>query len=237
LRAISTNDIFITNNDNRYWMVTGFSLVMYSRLHLVMVPKNYIFYMKCFIIWNVIFSHFPTTVLTFGSFLVKSPEFINGYGYMEKIQMTFFCLQEMLLGALYLNYTRKLRFNKKVTALVRQTLYVNVGVLVLDFAMLIIEYLDFYRYQIMLKVVVYSVKLKMEFFILNILTKSLQKNATATMETPKGVNSGLDHFSTRMGHQEISPAVPSEVATSRRVDVEVDAEDPQSQSDSQNQTK
>jgi hypothetical protein len=209
-----------------YGMVTGFSLVMFSRLHLVMVPKQYIFYMKCFIIYNVIFSHFPTTILTFGSSL-NGGDWTVSYGYMEKIQMTFFCIQEVILSSLYLNYTRKLKFSRKVTALVRQTLYVNIFVLILDLSMLVIEYKDLYDYQIMLKVVVYSIKLKLEFFILNILTKSLQETSTATNEGTKGVISTRgDQLSSRVGNKEIQPANPSE-ASPRREDTY------QSQSDSQ----
>ena len=215
-----------------YGMVTGFALVMYSRLYLVMVPKQYIQYVKYFIIYNIIFSHFPTTVLTFGANIYPLDEqWVFGYAVMEKIQMTFFCIQEVILGALYLNYTRKLRFNKKVTALVRQTLYINVIVLCLDISMLICEYANLYHYQIMLKVVVYSVKLKLEFFILNILSKSLRQdnNGTATYDSPK-VLSGASTAGGRAG-KEIAPAAfGSEIPESSRVDIEVV---PESRSESQ----
>jgi hypothetical protein len=193
-----------------YMMVTGFSLVMYSRLHLVSVPKQYIQMIKYFIIYNVIFSHFPTTVLTFGSFLVGSPQFVQAYSIMEKLQMTMFCIQEMTLGTLYLIYTRKLRFNKKENYLVRQTLYINCVVLMLDFAMLIIQYIDLYNYQIMLKVVVYAVKLKLEFFILNLLSRFLQKNRM-TSDGGRGNYAMSDHTSAKHGGKEIAPAALSDV--------------------------
>jgi len=197
-----------------YAMVTGFSLVMYSRLHLVSVPKNYIRYVKYMIIFNVICSHFPTTVLTFGTFVVATPSWAYAYAQMEKLQMTLFCIQEVTLGTLYLVYTRRLRLNKKVTHLVRQTLYINAAVLMLDVTMLIIQYIDLYNYQIMLKVVVYAIKLKLEFFILNLLSKFLQKNMS-TAESPKsplGSGNGLDHMSVRgHGTKEIMPAVGSDM--------------------------
>ena len=50
-----------------YGMVTGFALVLLSRLHLIGVPRQYITYCKYMICYNIVFSHFPTTVLTFGS--------------------------------------------------------------------------------------------------------------------------------------------------------------------------
>jgi uncharacterized membrane protein len=199
-----------------YGMVTGFALVMYSRLYIVNVPKKYIQMMKYFIIYNVIFSHFPTTVLTFGANVVKTEEWVNGYAAMEKLQMTMFCIQEVLLGAMYLHYTRNMRLNKKITALVRQTLYINIAVLCLDFSMLFIEYIGLYDYQIMLKVVVYSIKLKMEFLILNILVRSLRQNA-GTNDTSKGApfSSGVaDHLSARAG-KEVAPALFLETQDSK----------------------
>jgi len=186
-----------------YGMVTGFALVMWSRLHLVSVPKRYINLMLGFIIYNVCFSHFPTTVMTFGANVVGTQEWKDGYNTIEKIQMTFFCLQEVLLGALYLHYTRKLRLTKKVTLLVRQTLIINCVVLMLDIATLIFQYANMYEYQIMLKVVMYSIKLKMEFYILNILAKSLLRN----------VSSGGYHnneSSAKGGGKEIAPANTTE---------------------------
>jgi len=53
--------------------------------------------------------------------------------------------------------------------LVRQTIAINVVVLFLDFSMLACEYANLYAYQIMLKCAVYSVKLKLEFYILNLI--------------------------------------------------------------------
>jgi len=73
-----------------YGMVTGFAVVMYSRLHLINVPKKYIQYVKYMICYNVVFSHFPTTVLTFGANVIGTPVWNNGYNTMEKIQVTFF---------------------------------------------------------------------------------------------------------------------------------------------------
>jgi hypothetical protein len=197
-----------------YAMVTGFSLVMYSRLHLVSVPQKYIRIVKYMIIFNVIFSHFPTTVLTFGSFVVATEPWVNGYAIYEKVQMTFFCIQEVTLGTLYLVYTRRLRLHKKVTHLVTQTLYINMMVLGLDIAMLFLEYANLYNYQIMLKVVVYSVKLKLEFFILNLLTKFVQQNMALASEggNSKGNNKYVysdAHMSSRHASptgKEIAPA-------------------------------
>jgi len=173
-----------------YGMVTGFGLVLYSRLHLINVPKKYIQYVKYFMIYNVIFSHFPTTVMTFGANVIGTYQWTYGYRVMEGIQMTFFCIQEANMGFMYLHWTRKLTLNKKTTTLVRQTMYINMFVIFLDVLMLGLEYANDYNYQIMLKCVVYSIKLKLEFYILNILTKSLHKNTNETGVVISGNASG-----------------------------------------------
>jgi hypothetical protein len=49
-----------------YAMVTGQSLVLYSRLHLVVRDKEKIRWVLWMIIIDVFLFHFPTTVLTFG---------------------------------------------------------------------------------------------------------------------------------------------------------------------------
>jgi hypothetical protein len=49
-----------------YAMVTGQSLVLYSRLHLVVRDKEKIKWVLYMIIIDVFLFHFPTTVLTFG---------------------------------------------------------------------------------------------------------------------------------------------------------------------------
>jgi hypothetical protein len=92
--------------------------------------------------------------LTFGANVVAAEPWIYGYSVMEKIQMTSFCVQEVTMSSLYLIYTRKLTIDKKNTAIVQQTLYLNALVLCLDLAMLICEYVGLYEIQIMLKVVV-----------------------------------------------------------------------------------
>jgi len=127
------------------------------------------------IAYNIVFSHFPTTTLTFGS-NIHGGEWTVRYGQMERVQMTLFCIQEVLLSSLYLYYIKQMTLDKKFTKLVQQTLVINVFVLGLDLSMLVVEYADQYDYQIMLKVFVYSVKLKLEYYILNVLTKSLMKN-------------------------------------------------------------
>jgi hypothetical protein len=80
-----------------YGMVTGFAIVVYSRLSIISVPPKILKRVKYFIIYNVIFSHFPTTIFTFGANIIDTPFWVDGYDIIEKIQMTFFCIQVSLV--------------------------------------------------------------------------------------------------------------------------------------------
>jgi hypothetical protein len=80
-----------------YGMVTGFAIVVYSRLSIISVPPRVLKRVKYFIIYNVIFSHFPTTTMTFGANIIGTPFWVDGYDIIEKIQMTSFCIQVSLV--------------------------------------------------------------------------------------------------------------------------------------------
>ena len=94
-------------------MVTGQSVVLYSRLHLVLYDKKLlrrILYMICI---NAVLLHIPTSVLNFGA---RGPPNQNrasatnwsyGYSIMEKIQMTIFCIQEFIISGIYVRETMK----------------------------------------------------------------------------------------------------------------------------------
>lgn len=77
-----------------YVMVTGQSVVLWSRLHLVVtgdIGGKILFYTKWMIIVDAILFHVPTTVVTFGSFGdLDTSNFAKAYNVIEKYQMTGF---------------------------------------------------------------------------------------------------------------------------------------------------
>ena len=87
-----------------WWpMVSGQALVLWSRLHLI-VPKGprgerIVRWTGWMIAVDALVFHFPTTVFTYGS-SVEGPSveaFAKGYDVMEKIQMSGFFCQEVIL--------------------------------------------------------------------------------------------------------------------------------------------
>lgn len=155
-----------------WWtMVTGQSVVLYSRLHLVVRDERVLRRVLYMIIINFFLLHVPTTVLTYGSNINnQDTRFVTGYNIMEKIQMTGFTIQEVTISAIYVSYTTKLLCLGGEGTNSRKTMYqlvgINVAMFVMDLALLGLEYASLYAVQITLKGAIYSVKLKLEFAVL-----------------------------------------------------------------------
>ncbi|KAJ9193230.1 hypothetical protein DTO164E3_6852 [Paecilomyces variotii] len=153
-----------------YFMVTGQSIVLYSRLHLVLRNPRVLQRVLFMIIADAIVLHVPTTVVTFGSnFDYDTTAYVRGYNVMEKIQMTGFCLQEFIISGLYIIETvklLKLNPDKRNRKIMYQLLGINLLIIAMDLGLLLAEYLNFYVIETTLKGAVYSVKLKLEFAVL-----------------------------------------------------------------------
>ncbi|KAJ5807014.1 hypothetical protein N7474_010606 [Penicillium riverlandense] len=153
-----------------WWsMVTGQSFVLYSRLHLVLQDMRVLRLVKGMIIMNIIILHIPTTVLTYAANFSTSPETVMGYDVMEKLQLTGFCVQEVIISSIYMWETNRMLqlnpdHNSRKTII--QLLAVNVACILMDIALMIIEFMNFYIYQTTLKATLYSIKLKLEIAVL-----------------------------------------------------------------------
>jgi hypothetical protein len=177
------------------------------------------------IIVNGIVLHSATTVLTFGSNSNSLSEttlqrFVHGYSIMEKIQMVGFFVQETILSFIYIRETvRLLKLSETVqsdvrslddgagnghlrNANVKKTMYqllaINVLIVIMDVALLGVEFANLYLLETSLKGAVYSIKLKLEFAVLGKLVQivrirtesnnsmdagnSLERRATLTLE-------------------------------------------------------
>ncbi|KAJ5577501.1 uncharacterized protein N7459_006465 [Penicillium hispanicum] len=167
-----------------WWtMVTGQSIVLYSRLHLVLRDERILRRVWKLIVANFFLLHVPTTILTYGANIVHSGDvvWINGYNIMEKIQLTGFTVQETLLSTLYVIETVKLlRLGADATtrpdarSLMYQLIGINCAIMTMDLLLLGLEYANLYAVQITLKGFIYSLKLKLEFAVLGRLVDLIQ---------------------------------------------------------------
>jgi hypothetical protein len=92
---------------------------------------------------------------------------------MEKIQVTGFFLQETIISGLYIFETRRLlkpaqTFQKdQIRRVMSHLIYINIFIIILDIIVLVTEYAGLFDIQVTFKGAVYSVKLRMEFAVLN----------------------------------------------------------------------
>ncbi|KAM0721593.1 hypothetical protein Q7P37_002518 [Cladosporium fusiforme] len=178
-----------------YPMITGQSLVLWSRLHLIVSGERgdrILRWTKWMIIVNAIALHIPTTVLTFGSNGdIQTDVFVQGYNVMEKIQMVGFFVQEIILSSIYIYETVKL-LRLSLQPNTKRTMYqlitINVVIIVMDLGLLGIECASLYILETLVKGVIYSIKLKLEFAILGKLVRFAV-----------GQKSGLDGRATSIG--------------------------------------
>lgn len=142
-----------------FWipMVSGQSLVLYSRLYLINVDKRLRRYALIMIIVNGIVLHTATVVTTAGSNSEASHVFIKPYAIMERIQITVFSVQEFILSGLYVWKAWKFlavyrsggsKTQDKLRAMMLHLILSNIIVVSLDITVIVLEFLGLYYIQV-----------------------------------------------------------------------------------------
>ncbi|KAM5347585.1 hypothetical protein ACJ41O_007409 [Fusarium nematophilum] len=189
------NYVGMALNSVGWWLVvTGQSVVLYSRLHLVLDHELILRGVRWMIIVNGCVWHLTMTTLLFtitdGSSLTKGNQNPPLYNALEKVQLTFFCAQEFIISGLYLwkivdilrtTFNRKRKFIWHLFAC-------NVIIVVMDIALLVIMYRNNFVWEQGVKMVIYSIKLKLEFATLNRLVEFVQDRGGSDL-------SGSQHLS------------------------------------------
>lgn len=252
-------------------VISGQSVVLYSRLHLIMTDRKILRSVLVVIILNGITwvrsaisstqlsqltrtKHTTMTVLLFGS--EYSPrENRNGFNSVfniaEKVSMSCFYLQELAISGIYI--WKSIDILKTAFGNTRTMVYklfaINIAIVVMDIALVIIELMDFYVWEQGIKLVTYSIKLKLEFAVLSELiefvrnrsgtrsrpTKPTQdqstlvplssinrSNAKATLDTRDRIYSGDTHTNTTIAAASTRPETTASdrIHVVREVDVE-----------------
>ncbi|KAI0118101.1 hypothetical protein F4776DRAFT_672984 [Hypoxylon sp. NC0597] len=160
-----------------WWMMTtGQSIVLYSRLHLVTSSPCKSRWILVMIATTFFTLQLPTTITFIGvnATPINHPDmFTHAFDVFKVIQLAAFTLQESIISGLYVyefNVTSKpiriIRENK-VRNLLRQMIGLFAVIVGLDVALMATEYTGHFQIQTTLKPLVYSVKLKVELFVLN----------------------------------------------------------------------
>ncbi|KAJ9634425.1 hypothetical protein H2204_006250 [Knufia peltigerae] len=172
-------------------MIICQSLVLYSRLGLIIDNVKILMGVK----WMIVISSFvflvPTVVLDFACTYSKKPSFSEAYFYMEHIQMTGITIQELAISSLYLWKTSnllKVISKSNSRSMVWQLFTINVVIIGMDIALIVLEYKHLQLYQESIKAFVYSVKLKLELNILSKLVDLVNRDSISRSMTLDVIN-------------------------------------------------
>ena len=225
-----------------YAMVTGQAVVLYSRLHLVVREQRILTGILAMIIINAIVFHIPTTVLTYGiNAKPPHPRFLGAFNVYEKLQMTAFCIQEFIISGVYVWATISLLrpvYHGRTRRVMTQLIWINLIIIGMDICLLAMEYSNTYEIEATLKAMVYSIKLKLEFAVLNQLMtlanssvnhhQNLQVDDADEKGKPAGRSKSTEYISHRYkkpnrrgGKQlppELKPPMQKSYSTSRMAD-------------------
>lgn len=170
-----------------YCMVTGQAVVLYSRLHLVVREQKILRGILAMIIIDAICFHIPTTILTYGVNTAQYSRYVHAFNVVEKLQMTAFCSQEFIISGVYVYSTIRLLkpvYHGRTRKVMTQLIWINLIIIGMDVCLLAMEYSNLYTIEATLKAMVYSIKLKLEFAVLN----QLMTLANSTVSSHQQLN-------------------------------------------------
>jgi hypothetical protein len=145
-------------------------------------------------------------VMVYGANSSNPTPFLLPYSIYEKVQVTIFFIQELLISGLYIIHTIKILRpegnirGKASREVMTHLIYVNAIIVFLDLTILGLEYSGLYDIQTAYKGLVYSVKLKLEFSILNRLVELTKNGKIASQSSERG-GVHMDTFDGRQRRQ------------------------------------
>ncbi|KEF53860.1 uncharacterized protein A1O9_10262 [Exophiala aquamarina CBS 119918] len=170
-------------------MITCQSLVLYSRLGLLVDNDKILKGVKWMIIINSCVVFTIVDVLDWGSTYSSDYSYTVGYYYIELIQISIFTLQELIISGLYVWKTFSLLqivSKENTRSMVMQVLTINLMIICMDIALFVMQFKHMQLYQESFKILFYSIKLKLEMNILSKLVDlvhgSSVKNRSMTLE-------------------------------------------------------
>ncbi|MCJ1336903.1 hypothetical protein MMC09_002181 [Bachmanniomyces sp. S44760] len=193
-------------------MVTGQALVLYSRLHLVCRDRRILRYVLWLIIFDALALHIPTTVFTWGSLSPDGQVWVGMFNVMERVQLTGFCVQECIISTVYLWATVKMMrsiYHTKTKQVMWQLIFINSICIGMDIILACLEYTNQYVAEAAIKPMLYIIKLKLEFAVLNQLL-TLSKAGLTDGQRFDGTGG---HRSTHLSGSQAPPDKPTKLTT------------------------
>ncbi|KAI8963523.1 hypothetical protein F5Y11DRAFT_147191 [Daldinia sp. FL1419] len=153
-------------------MVSGFSIVLWSRLHLVIPPSTTILrvVLAMIVIDGFVF-HVPTVVFQyFISNSATHEKYLPYMNVMERVQVLAFSVQEAVISSIYVWGTLqmfKLSLNSKAKNTLAFLIIVQIAVVLADIPVIVLDYCNYFTLKAVIHSFIYAFKLQIEFVVLN----------------------------------------------------------------------
>ncbi|KAH6880618.1 integral membrane protein [Thelonectria olida] len=178
-------------------MVTGQSVVLWTRLHLMVYNPRTIRLVLIMIITNACILHIPESVIFVFCNLGNPGPFLTAFNIYERIEIIVFSLQESIISGLFL-YEGYHSF-RPVIALrgaegrnfLRHLVVLFLINVLLDSTLIVLEYTNNFDIETACKPFIYSIKLKVEFIILNkllVFTRTMPLRTVSCTAVPDAVS-------------------------------------------------
>lgn len=122
------------------------------------------------IIFDAFALHVPTIVFTYGSNSPDAHTWSPRFNVMERIQLLGFCIQEFIISSVYIVATVRLLgsiYHSMTRKVMFQLLLINFICIGMDIVLIGLEFTNNYVGEASVKPMIYSIKLKLEFAVLN----------------------------------------------------------------------
>jgi hypothetical protein len=163
-------------------MTTGFSLVLYSRLHLLKPSVMTLRVVLACIIIDAFLFHSPTFIITSVADVHLTPLLYKVYKVVSFMEVAF-SVQEVVIAALYIylfvQFTKDSMREPGTKAALRLLIVAECMVVSTDIVLCILLYMKLYLPRVMIQSWVVVAKLQIEFVILNSLQKFSQRHANS----------------------------------------------------------
>ena len=178
----SANPIASTVMAKIGWIMdtTGFSVVLYSRLHLVVHNRKTLRLVLVMIIVDAVLFHTPMIVFLMGLSIHKDWDpYVTPFEYT---QVVGFSIQETIISGIYIQKTAKFLksgYSDKMHKVMTMLIAVQVLVVLMDIALLVIDCIGMFTLKAVLHPFAYGIKLKIEFAVLNLLLNLVRHDSAA----------------------------------------------------------
>ncbi len=164
-------ELFTAFSSFGWWcMVTGQSLVLYSRLHLAVRDKRILRAILIMIIVDFCLFQVPTTLQKFLSTRANPGAWLSVYHVYERIQLVVFTLQELIISVIYIR-AAVIWLSPSDPEGTRRTkhflIYLNILCIALDIAIVCEVSTGLWLWEESSQSLAYAIKLTLEFAVLN----------------------------------------------------------------------